>query len=47
MWTPSYKRRLLGPATILEPPRDGRQLDPVFVHDAFQRSMRAIRSIWS
>lgn len=37
MWLPEYKRRLLGPATILEPPRDGRQLDPIFVHDAFQK----------
>lgn len=33
MWLPNYRRRLMGPAVILEPPRDGQQLDPQLVHD--------------
>jgi hypothetical protein len=37
LWILDYKRRLLGPAEILEPPRDGSMLDPLEVHEAAQR----------
>src|SRR5688572_10860649 len=35
LWVKHGGYRLLGPATILEPPRDGRMLDPQEVKDAF------------
>ena len=33
-WMPEPERRLLGPATILTPPRDGNSLDPALVEKA-------------
>jgi hypothetical protein len=34
LWTPDERKRLLGPASILEPPRDGTSLDPNKVEHA-------------
>jgi phage terminase large subunit-like protein len=34
LWMPSRDHRLLGPATVLTPPRDGSSLDPHLVEDA-------------
>jgi hypothetical protein len=40
LWMCSTHRRLLGPGTIIEPPRDGRQISSVVLHDEIQRIAR-------
>lgn len=37
LWMPDYTQRVLGPASILVPPRDGTSLDPGLVEDALVR----------
>jgi phage terminase large subunit-like protein len=37
LWVRDRSHRMLGPATILEPPRDGNSLDPRKVEDALRR----------
>jgi hypothetical protein len=37
LWMPAYRRRLLGPATIIEPPRDGRMISSVVLHEEMKR----------
>jgi phage terminase large subunit-like protein len=37
LWMPSSDKRILGPAAILVPPRDGNSLDPALIEDAIRR----------
>lgn len=37
LWMPEPTKRILGPATVLTPPRDGNSLDPELVEDALRR----------